>query len=103
MLKTEVYANRSVEENLLAEIEGKIPGIAYSFFENVQGRGRSGIRRGTAIWPELNVLYVFFGSRADAALILDAVKSVKKEYPQEGIKIYQYEIRALHEAPISLN
>jgi len=99
MIKTEVYANRSVEENILAEIEERIPGVAYSFFENVQGRGRSGIHRGTAVWPELNILYVFYGGRAEASLILDAVKSVKKESPREGIRIFQYELRTLDEEP----
>ena len=99
MVKTEVYANRSVEENLFAEIEERIPGIAYSFFENVQGRGRSGIHRGTAVWPELNILYIFYGDRAEASLILDAVKSVKEEFPREGIRIFQYKLCALDEAP----
>ena len=53
MIRTEIYANRSVEEDILEEIEKRIPDFSYSLIEDVKGRGRSGVRQGTAIWPEL--------------------------------------------------
>jgi hypothetical protein len=92
MIRTEIYANRSVEENILEEIEKRIPDVCYSLIEDVQGRGRNGVRRGTAIWPELNVLYVLYGSSHEASLIAEAVGQVKKIFPREGIKVFQYEV-----------
>lgn len=94
MVKTEIYANRSVEEDILDEIEKGIPDINYSLIENVQGRGRNGTRRGTAIWPELSVLYVIFGDREQASVIAEAVRRVKNIFPNEGIKIFQFEMSA---------
>ena len=91
MIRTEIYANRSVEEDIFEEIEKRIPGFSYSLVEDVKGRGRSGVRHGTAIWPELNILYILFGNKHDAFLIDEAVSEVKKAFPNEGIKVFQYE------------
>jgi hypothetical protein len=95
MIRTEVYANRSVEEDIVEAIERRLPGVAYSLIEDVKGRGRAGVRQGSAIWPELNVLYVFYGERDEAGLILDAIIQVKKLFPREGIKIFQHEVTPL--------
>jgi len=94
MIRTEIYANRSVEEDIFEEIEKRIPGFNYSLVEDVKGRGRSGVRHGTAIWPELNILYILFGNKHEAFLIDEAVSEVKKAFPQEGIKVFQYEADA---------
>lgn len=93
MVRTEIYANRSVEENVLSEIEAQIPDIHYSLFEDVQGKGNSGVRKGTAIWPELNVLYVMYHENSKSLTIAEAVKRVKNNFPNEGIKIFQYEFK----------
>lgn len=95
MVRTEIYANRSVEEDIFEAIENRLPGFSYSLFEDVQGRGRNGVRHGTAIWPELNVLYVIVGTKSQATLIRKAVEEVKKAFPREGIKMFQYSIRLL--------
>jgi len=97
MIRTEIYANRSVEEDIVEEIEKRIPDLSYSIIEDVKGRGRNGVRHGTAIWPELNVLYIMFGSKAEALLIDEAIAAVKKAFPREGIKIFQYEVSVLGE------
>jgi hypothetical protein len=92
MIHTEIYANRSVEEDIIEEIEKRIPGVCYSLIENVRGRGRNGVHQGTAIWPELNVLYVLYGNSREASLIAEAVRQVKIIFPKEGIKVFQYEV-----------
>ncbi len=90
MLRSEIYANRSVEEDIFEAIEERLPGFSYSLVEDVQGRGRQGIRHGTAVWPELNVLYVIYSEESEARSIAQAVASVKKEFPNEGIKLFQF-------------
>ncbi len=97
MIRTEIYANRSVEEDIAEELEKRVPDISYSLIEDVKGRGRSGVRHGTAIWPELSILYIIYGSKAEALLIREAISEVKKAFPREGIKMFQYEIRILAE------
>jgi hypothetical protein len=73
-------------------VEKRIPGVAYTLIETVMGRGDSGTRRGSAIWPELNVLYLVYGTRQEASLIAEAVEEVKKTFPREGIKLFQFEL-----------
>lgn len=102
MYRSEIYANRSVEEDIIEEIERRIPEANYSLIEEVRGKGRSGVRKGTAVWPELNVLIVLFGTREEALLIADAVAKVKLSFPREGVKLFQYEVTALDgERPIA--
>jgi hypothetical protein len=97
MIRTEIYANRSVEEDIVEAIEKRLPNFSFSLIEDVQGRGRSGVRHGTAIWPELNNLYILYGNESDARLINEAVDEVKKASPDEGIKVFQYEVNSLAE------
>lgn len=99
MLRSEIYANRSVEEDIFEAIEERLPGFSYSLVEDVQGRGRQGIRHGTAIWPELNVLYVIYSEEFEARSIAQAVASVKKEFPNEGIKLFQFVFQPLTSEP----
>jgi hypothetical protein len=94
MVLTEIYANRSVEEDILSEIEKRIPNVSYSLIENVRGRGKSGSRQGTVVWPELNILYVFYSGNEQASAIAKAVGQVKASFPAEGIKVFQYELNA---------
>lgn len=99
LIRTEIYANRSVEEELRDEFDRRVPGLAYSLFEDVKGMGRSGVREGSAVWPELNVLYVLYGDREKARLVAEAVAAVKALFPREGIKMFQYELNALPGIP----
>ncbi|MDX9785035.1 MAG: hypothetical protein RBT72_09875 [Spirochaetia bacterium] len=95
MLRSEIYANRSVEEDIFEAIEERIPGFSYSLIEDVQGRGRQGVRHGTAVWPELNVHYVIYSRESEARSIAQAVAAVKKKFPNEGIKLFQFVFQPL--------
>jgi hypothetical protein len=92
MVRTEIYANRSVKDDIIEKIEERTPNIAYSLIENVQGRGKNGIHLGTVIWPEINVLYVLYGDREQASAVAEAVEQIKRAFPTEGIKIFQFEM-----------
>jgi hypothetical protein len=97
MIRTEIYANRSVEEDIVESLSRLLPDLSYTIVEEVKGKGSAGIRHGTAIWPELNVLYIIYSEENDAAGIRQAVQEVKSAFPKEGIKLIQYEVRTLEE------
>ncbi len=97
MIRSEIYANRSVEEDILEEILTRIPHAQYSIIEDVKGAGKSGVREGTAVWPELNILYILFSDAKEARYIADAVQTVKAAFPKEGIKLFQYEVKMFTE------
>ncbi|MCL1928288.1 MAG: hypothetical protein FWG07_05805 [Treponema sp.] len=88
MLRIEIVANRSVEENILEALKEHGVGKHYTLYPNVLGVGTSGPRMGDAVWPELNFALVVWCEKEEAEGIVVAIKEVKEKYPDEGIKIF---------------
>jgi hypothetical protein len=88
MLRIEVIANHSVEENVLEAFKDQGVGKYYTLYPNVTGVGSSGPRMGDAIWPEENFALVVWCEEEEAQGIGRAVAAVKEKYPGEGIKIF---------------
>jgi hypothetical protein len=88
MMRIEIIANHSVEENIIeAFVEA---GVAkhYTRYPSVMGVGRSGPKMGDAIWPEENFALVIWCEDEEARTIERALASVKERFPDEGIKIF---------------
>ncbi|GHU04244.1 hypothetical protein FACS1894147_09190 [Spirochaetia bacterium] len=88
MLRIEIIANHSVEENLSDALIEEGVGKCYTKYPNVLGIGASGPRMGDAIWPELNFALVVWCEEEEARGIARAVAKVKQVFPDEGIKIF---------------
>jgi len=88
MIRIEIIANRSVEENILEALAKENAGKHYSMFPNVLGVGACGPRMGTAVWPEENFALVIWCEEEEARAIQRAIKAVKEKFPGEGIKLF---------------
>jgi hypothetical protein len=88
MLRIEVIANHSVEENILEAIKDAGAGKFYTLYPNVLGVGSSGPRMGDAIWPEENFALVIWCEEDEARRIDRAVTEVKEHFPDEGVKVF---------------
>ena len=88
MLRVEIVANHSVEENILEALKDHGVGKYYTLYPNVTGVGSSGPRMGDAVWPESNFALVVWCGKAEAKAIAQAVAAVKEKYPDEGIKVF---------------
>jgi hypothetical protein len=88
MIRVEIIANQSVEENILEALANANVGKFYTKYPNILGVGSSGPRMGDAIWPEQNFSLVIWCDKEEALAIQKAVMSVKKKYPNEGIKLF---------------
>ena len=88
MIRLEIIANHSVEENILEALAKAGVGKYYTKYPTIFGVGSSGPRMGDAIWPEENFALVFWCDTAEAMGIEKAVAGVKKNYPDEGIKVF---------------
>ena len=88
MIRLEIVANHSVEENILEAL--KYEGVAkyYTKYPNIFGVGSAGPRMGDAIWPEENFALVIWCEEEEAQGIERAVAFVKKRFPGEGIKLF---------------
>jgi hypothetical protein len=88
MIRVEIIANQSVEENILDAFRDEGVGKFYTKYPSVLGVGSSGPRMGDAVWPEENFALVIWCEEEEAAGIARAVARVKKVFPQEGIKLF---------------
>jgi hypothetical protein len=88
MIRIEIIANRSVEENLLEAFRNEGVAKFYTKYPNVLGVGSTGPRMGDAVWPEENFALVIWCERDEISGIERALSAVKKQFPDEGIKLF---------------
>ncbi|MDR1986943.1 MAG: hypothetical protein LBP88_08245 [Treponema sp.] len=89
MIRIEIVANHSVEDNIMEALKHEGAGKFYTKYPSVFGVGSRGPRMGDAIWPEENFALVIWCEEEEARGIERAVQSVKKSFPEEGIKLFR--------------
>ncbi|MCL1836200.1 MAG: hypothetical protein FWG46_01495 [Treponema sp.] len=88
MIRIEIIANHSVEENILEALAKENAGKYYTKYPGILGVGSAGPRMGDAIWPEENFALVIWCERDEAVAVKRAVAKVKEKFPGEGIKMF---------------
>jgi len=88
MIRVEIIANQSVEENVLEALKFAGVGKFYTKFPNILGVGTCGPRMGDAIWPEENFALVIWCEPDEGRKIEEALAPVKTKFPDEGIKVF---------------
>jgi hypothetical protein len=91
MIRVEIIANHSVEENILEAFQAEDVAKYYTKFPAVFGVGSSGPRMGDAIWPEENFAIVVWCEKDEAEGIERAIAVVKQQFPDEGVKLFKME------------
>ncbi|MDR3343178.1 MAG: hypothetical protein LBT14_10440 [Treponema sp.] len=89
MIRIEIVANHSVEENILEAFRDDGVGKFYTKYPSVYGVGSAGPHMGDAVWPEENFALVVWCEEDEARGIERAVASVKEHFPGEGIKLFR--------------
>jgi len=88
MIRIEIIANNSVEENILEAFAKEEVGKYYTKIPGIFGVGDCGPRMGTAVWPEENFALIIWCEEEEAQGIQRAIASVKAKFPGEGIKLF---------------
>jgi len=88
MKRMELIANRSVETEIIEALEEAVEDFRYTLFPVVQGKGKTGYRLGTAIWPEMNFFLISYLDDGNAVKAEAAVRGVKARFPKEGITFF---------------
>jgi hypothetical protein len=88
VIRVEIVANHSVEENILDALSREGAGKYYTKYPSVFGVGSAGPRMGDAIWPEENFTLVIWCEEPEAQAIARAIAKVKEQFPDEGIKLF---------------
>ena len=89
MIRIEIIANHSVEENIHEALVRENAGKYYTKYPGIFGVGSTGPRMGDAIWPEENFSLIIWCEEEEAQGVERAVASVKEKFPGEGIKIFR--------------
>jgi len=88
MIRVEIIANHSVEENILEALANEQVGKFYTKIPNIFGVGNAGPRMGDAVWPEENFALIIWCEKDEAEGIQRAIDNVKQKFPGEGIKLF---------------
>ena len=88
MIRIEIIANHSVEENIMEALAREQVGKFYTKIPNIFGVGSAGPRMGDAVWPEENFALIIWCDKQEAETIQRAISMVKEKFPGEGIKIF---------------
>ena len=91
MKRLELIANRSVENEIIEALEENVEDFFYTLLPQIQGRGKTKYRLGTATWPEMNFLLISYLENEAAAKAQAAIRGVKERFPREGIKLFMME------------
>lgn len=87
-LRVEIFANRSVQEDLFERLAKKNLATHYTFIPEIQGVGHSGPRRGDHVWPEENFALITYVDEEEAREIKAAVEDLREFFPSEGITFF---------------
>lgn len=88
MIRLEIISNNTIELDLIEELESINKDIHYSKISAVHGKGNSSTKKGDAIWPEENFIFIIYCDEEIAKLYIDSVATLKKRFKQEGIKVF---------------
>lgn len=88
MIRTEIFANQSMQELLIQNLEAAIPGFLYSIVPLAHGRGGESYKLGTSTWPETNVIIIAYSDDDKEATIRTVVDYLKEKFPTEGITMF---------------
>ena len=88
MIRIEIIANHSVEENIMEALVKEQVGKYYTKFPSILGVGSAGPRMGDSVWPEENFSLIIWCEEDEAQGIKRAIASVKEKFLGEGIKLF---------------
>lgn len=88
MIRIEIIANQSVQEEIIKNLEAVIPDFCYSLIPLVYGRGKKSYKLGSTTWPETNFILIAYCPETAETDIQTVIEYEKKKFPDEGIKIF---------------
>ena len=88
MYRIEIFANKSVEDDILEALEQYIPDILYTTVPLAYGRGGNDRKLGTSTWPETNFMMISYIEDSALATVKAVMQGVKARFSGEGVKFF---------------
>lgn len=88
MIRLEIIANNTVEQDIKDALGEKVSDLRFSRLGGIHGQGRQIPRQGDGVWPEENFMLIIYCSEENAGSYVEGIRIVKERFPQEGIKVF---------------
>lgn len=88
MIRIEIFANQSMQEKIVSNLEAAVPGFLYTLVPLAHGRGKKTRKLGTTTWPETNVILIAYCGDEDEQTVRTVICYLKKKFPGEGVKLF---------------
>ena len=88
MVRIEIVANKSVEDDITQTLERYVQGILYTKIPLAYGRGGDDRKLGNTTWPETNFVLTSYVCDDQLATVKSVIRGVKRKFPSEGIKLF---------------
>jgi hypothetical protein len=91
MKRLELFANRSIEEDMFEAFEDAGVAKHYTKIPTALGDGNSGPKMGDHVWPEENFILIVYCEDEEAQKIKEVIGELKSFFKSEGIKLFEME------------
>lgn len=88
MIRIEIIANNSVQEEILNNLEAIIPDFYYTIIPLAYGKGRQSRKLGTTTWPETNFMMISYCDEKYEKTICTVMEYIKSKFTAEGINLF---------------
>ncbi|MCR5289040.1 MAG: hypothetical protein K6E51_03515 [Treponema sp.] len=88
MIRVEIIANQSVQDEIVNNLVKVIPDFYYSIIPLVHGRGKDSFKLGTTTWPETNFILIAYIQDDAEHSVQTVIEYIKKKFTTEGIKLF---------------
>ncbi|MCR5606422.1 MAG: hypothetical protein K6F69_06380 [Treponema sp.] len=88
MIRIEIIANQSVQDELVNNIENLLPDMLYTILPLATGKGKNSYKNGDTTWPETNFVLIAYADESIEKKISQIVRFVKLKFSTEGIKLF---------------
>ena len=88
MIRAEIIANQSVQDDIQELLEQEIPDIEYTVFQEVKGKGLTSKKIGDTVWPEMNFILFAYVNHDSAVKIKQIMEETKQKFPREGMSYF---------------
>lgn len=88
MERLEFIFSQAVDEDFMALCKEYDVCKMFTKIPNVMGQGYSSPKLGTAVWPQLNCMYIIYCPKDDVAKYREIIQTLRTRYPKEGIACF---------------
>ena len=88
MKRIEIISNKAIEDEVIAALSKIGHREAFTLLSPVFGRGEKGRREASAVWPELNSLFIIYIEDDRLDVLKTVLTKVKENFNVENLRCY---------------